>query len=130
MKYPAISSLKSKVVQVAMASLIAISGSIASTNASAALTAVAAVPTNWRTQYYVATTTRNASAAVFFTGITAACGGPHQSLAIGANNANAAADTKRFYETITAAKLAKAKVVIYYDDVSCVIESFGLMEGN
>jgi hypothetical protein len=103
---------------------LTLAASMASTSASAVIRELQAVPTTWRLQYYAVTPYRTtASASVFFTGITATCAGQFQGVSI--TNAN---DIKRFYDTMMAAKLAKAKITLYYDDVTCVVDSFGLAE--
>jgi hypothetical protein len=131
MKQLVIRMMKSRVLKIAAAGFIACGGSVLPTSASAAIVQLKAVPTNWRVQYYTTVSgIRSAPVvAMFFTGVTAACAGPSQGFSIIGSNANLAADAKRLYETLLAAKLTKAAVVVEYDDVTCSIDSFGLAEG-
>lgn len=118
--------LKSKPATIIAASLIILAGGMATTSASAGTPVVLqAVPSAWRLQQYVVNSYRSTPVvAVFFTGVTAPCAGPSQGLALTGNTP----DAKRFYDTVIAAKLAKTKIIIVYDNATCEIDSFGLPE--
>lgn len=87
----------------------------------AALAVVYAVPTGWRLQNY---TTNNIVA--YYTGVTT-CG---YSQGLVFDSSASADDKNRFWTTIMTGKTAGKKVFVYYDDATCVISSFGLLENG
>jgi len=87
----------------------------------AALAVVAMVPMGWRLQNY---TTNNVK--IYYTGATAC--GPWQSLLLGGSFS--ADDKNWFWTIIMIPKAVRKKVFVYYNDATCAISSFGLLENG
>jgi len=84
--------------------------------AHSATAVVNAVPTNWKIESYVA----GGSVVLWFTGSPCASG--KLELPSGAS----ATDHNRLFTSVLTAKTAGKTMVIFYEDTTCVISSFGV----
>jgi len=103
----------------ASAAVLAI-GALSPVCAGATEVGVVGVPTAWRVENYVPD-----SVVVWFTGATCA---PNGGLSLPTNSVTA--DRERLFATIMYGKAAGKQVFIYYDPSTCLIVSFGVLEGG